>query len=392
MSDPRLATIGEGLGGAPDHLVERSAAARAAAQGIALDEVLNAWSGGAVITAPAAPSSPEPAPASTEEAPPEPVTAPVEAAPDPSPMPVTEPPALAAIEVAEEEPEPIDPAPMAERIRLGARAGAGLGAAMGLISLLVMAPLALTRLTQATAEGGPAVEITWTFVAAAAVVGAATGAVTNLFARGMGRFRSPAFDTEASPWGSVFSGGFSGLIVGAMLGGLVYATGEATLSDSRLFSVSAFSLLVVLVGWLALGASVGGIGQAIAQPAALRGEEAEEAHTVRKRITEGLALPILSTAVILVIVISFGSLLIRYASFAPLIAILVSIGIIGFSALMASRPNLRVTKGEFLVAAAGIGVVLTMLALVASAISEDEDHSGEEADHAIAIYQTDRSA
>lgn len=292
--------------------------------------------------------------------------------------------------VEEEETESIDPAPLADRVRLGARVGAAFGAVLGLVALAAMAPLMLTRLSQTTAGGDPAGEVTWTYVAATGVVWAVVGAIINVASRGMGRFRSRAYDTETRWVGSMFSGGFLGLVVGAAFGGVLYATSEASLSGTRLLAVSPLSILSTLLVWTVLGALIGGIGQAVAQPSALSGSEAEEAREVRKRITDGLAMPVLATLVIAVIVVSFGSLLLRYAEFASIIAILVSIGTIGFAALMSSRPNLRVTKGEFLVAAAGVGVVLTMLALIAAAVSgEGDDGAGESGGHALEHVVTD---
>ncbi len=340
-----------------------------------------------------APSPPAPA---SELAPAEAEAPPAPAPADPIPHevapPAFEPVAAVAFEaVEEEEIEPIDPAPLADRVRLGARVGAALGAVLGLVSFAAMAPLMLTRLSQTTAGGDPAGEVTWTYVAATGVVWAVVGAIINVASRGMGRFRSPAYDTETRWVGSVFSGGFLGLVVGTAFGGVMYATSEASLSGTQLLAVSPSSIMWTLLGWTVLGALIGGAGQAMAQPAALAGDEAEEARAVRKRITDGLAMPVLATLVIAVIVVSFGSLLLRFSGFAPLIAILVSIGTIGFAALMSSRPNLRVTRGEFLVAAAGVGVVLMMLAVIAAAVSGDghEDGAGEPAGHALEYVTTD---
>ena len=388
MPDARVAAIGEILGGAPDHLVERSAEARAAAQGTTVDEVLSAWSGGAALVPTAPPPASDPVVAETEAP-----AAPADPTPQEAPLAAFEPAAVAAFEVEEEEEEiePIDPAPLADRVRLGAKVGAAFGAVLGLVSFVAMAPLMLPRLSEATADGAPAGEVTWTYVAATGVVWLVAGAIINVASRGMGRFRSPAYDTETSWVGSVFSGGFVGLVVGAAFGGVLYATGEASLSGTQLLAVSPLSIMWIWLGWTVLGALIGGFGQAMAQPAALVGTEAEEAREVRKRLTDGLAMPVLATLVIAVIVIAFGSLLLRYSGFAPLIAILVSIGTIGFAALMSSRPNLRVTKGEFLVAAAGVGVVLTMLALIAAAVSGDghEEEAGDPAGHALEYVITD---
>ena len=321
MSDPRLSAIGDLLGGAPEHLVERSAAARAEAQGVAVDEVLAAWSGGGELVAAAtAVQEAPPPPVSAAPAPAAPAPAPVAA--EPLPPPVFEQAAGAAVEV-EEETEPVEPVPLADRIRLGAKVGAGLGAVLGLLVMVAESPMVLSRLSETTASGGPAVEVTWTAVAATAAIWAVAGSIITMAARGLGRFRSPSYDTLTTPLGSVLSGGFMGLVLGCGLGGVMYATAEPSLSGTRLIPVGQATVLGLLAVSAVLGAVIGGIGQAMAQPAALSGEDAEDAATVKRRLSDAILLPVASTVVILVIVVSFGSLLLRYSGYAPLIAILV---------------------------------------------------------------------
>ncbi len=76
MSSELVAAVAEQFG-ASEALVQRSAEARAAASGSAIDAILAAWSGGA--PAPAAPPVPAPAPApEPEAAPPEPIATPEE--------------------------------------------------------------------------------------------------------------------------------------------------------------------------------------------------------------------------------------------------------------------------------------------------------------------------
>ncbi|MDE0169301.1 MAG: hypothetical protein OXS29_07265 [bacterium] len=387
MSDPRLSTIGELLGGAPEHLVERSAAARAQAQGVALEEVLDAWSGGggiatATATVTASPAV-SPAPPAVAPAPePEPVAV----APDPEPV-IAEV-AVAPVEIIEEEEEeaePVEPAALGDRIRLGAGTGAAVGAVLGLLTLVAEAPLILGRISQTTISGGPAVEVTWTSVAATGAIWAAAGAIITLAARGAGRFRSPAYQTGTTTLGSVFSGGFVGLVLGFGLGGVVFATAEASLSGTKLVAIGPMMVIGMVAASALLGALTGGIAQAMAQPAALAGHEAEDAETVRRRLGDALLFPVTATVLILVIVVSFGSLLLRFSGFAPLIAILVSIGTLVFATLMASRPNLRVTRNEVLVAAAGVGVVLLMIALIAASMATDHGEEEAPADHAAVI-------
>ncbi len=384
MPDSRLSTIGALLGGAPEHLVERSAAARAEAQGVAVEEVLSAWAGDGEGLA---------ATTTVEEAPP-PVTAPqpspeapasVAAGVEPPPVPVFEVPTGLEVEIVEEEIEPIEPASLADRIRLGAKSGAGLGPVLVLLMIVAQMPAILGRMSETTSEGAPAVEVTWTMVVITAALWAVAGSIINLVARGAGRFRSPAYDTLATTLGSVFVGGFVGLILGSGLGGVMYALAESSLSGTRLVSVGLSTVLGVLAAAVFMGAVVGGVGQAMALSARLVGGEADDAMTVKRRLSDAILLPVASGLVILVIVVSLGLLLLRYHGYAPLIAILGALGILAFASLMASKPNLRVTKSEVLVAAAGVGVVLLMIALIAASGSE----SGEEGpsdDHAV-VYE-----
>ncbi len=378
MSDPRLSVISESLGGAPDHLVERSAAARAAAQGTTLDDVLSAWAGSGPLPAPTAPTQVEPSPAAEPEPSPPVAEADFEIA---AATVATAPEPVMEMEEKAEEEEMVVPASFRDRIGFSAKVGAGIGALVGIVSLAAMAPLALGRLTQTTSSGGPAIEVTATLVAAFALVWAAAGVIISFAAQGMGNFRSPAHGTDTGAMGLILAGGLSGLVMGAAFGSGLYAVSESSLSGTKLVSIGTGSLLGILAGFVVIGAIIGGISQAVSTPTALAGSAAEESRQVRTRLSDGLALPVVAMALIALIVVPFGSLLIRFAEYASLIAILVSIGTIGFAGLMASRPNLRVTRGEVLVAAAGIGVVLMMIALVAAALSEDE-HEGDTAEHA----------
>lgn len=387
MSDPRLSAIGQQLGGAPDHLVERSAVARADASGVAVEEVLTAWSGGeAVAAAPPPPPAQEAAPVS----PAEPAAAPPPTAAPSAPSP--EVPAAATAVLVEEEEEPeetVEPAPWRSRVRLGARAGAALGLFMGLASLAAAAPLVLGRLTEVTEAGSAAVEVTWTFTVAVAALWAVIGSAAAVAARGAGRFLSPAYDTDGSPLGSVVIGGLTGLVLGFARGGAWYALAETSLSGTKLLSISPWSVLVILAADAACGAAVGAVTQFFSQPRGLRGAQAEDAQAIRRRLSDSLSIPLTAVAVILIFVVALGTLLVRFPSFAPWVAILVSLGILTFAGMMASRPNLRVTRNEVLVAAAGVGVVLLMITLIAAAITGDApaEHGPAEDTHAIEQIQ-----
>lgn len=382
MSDPRLSAIGRLLGGAPDHLVERSAAARAAASGMDAEAVLAAWSGGEALAAPPPSAAEAPAPVEPAAAAPEPASAPVAAPPVAAP-------AAPAAAVMEEPEEIVEPVPWRRRVRLGARTGALLGSVLGLAALAASAPLVLGRLTQVTAAGGAAVEVTWTTVLAIGGLWTVLGGVTAAAARGAGRFLSPAYDTDDSSLGSAVIGSLTGLVLGVAQGGTWYAMAEASLSGTKLLTISPLAVVMLLASWAACGAAVGATAQFFSQPRGLRGAAAEDAQVVRSRLSDSLTIPLVSGAVILIFVVPLGTLLVRFPSFAPWVAILVSVGILTFAGMMASRPNLRVTRNEVLVAAAGVGVVLLMITLIAAAVTGDApaEHGPEETGHALELIR-----
>ncbi len=108
MSSELLAAVSEATG-VPEAMVERSAQARAAADGVSPEEVLAAWSGNGAVT-PSAPSAavPEPAPQpvapETQDETPAPTPTP-EPAPSPEPAaPVREPTAVAVLTAPEGSP------------------------------------------------------------------------------------------------------------------------------------------------------------------------------------------------------------------------------------------------------------------------------------------------
>lgn len=376
MSDPRIESISQSLDGTPAEIVERSAAARAAAQGLSLDDVLASWSGGAALEpavadqpSPSAPSDPEPS-----QAPAEPATAPA-AAPAPAA-------AVAVIEapvIEVEEPEPIEPASLTDRLQVGARLGALIGGLMGILAVVVTLPLMLSRLSLPSGEATPAVEVTpVAALLTIAALSAVFGAVITTTCRGMAKYLSPSYATSGSPRGAAMLGAFNGLVLGFVGGGIVVAMAEATLGETKLMPVRSL-VFTVLIGGVILGAVTGALAQAMAQPATLHGEAADAADVVKRRLLDSMMIPLLATVVIGVIVVSLGMLFVQFPSFAPLLAILVALGILGFASLMASRPNLRISRGEVLVAAAGVGVVLLMIALIASQVGggghDEEEHS-----------------
>ena len=100
--------------GAPAELVLRSAEARAAADGVSVDEILQAWAGGDSAPAPspapapaAAPAAPPPPPEPAAPPPPAPAAPPPSPTPAASPAPVAPAPAAPAAPLVAEGPPPV---------------------------------------------------------------------------------------------------------------------------------------------------------------------------------------------------------------------------------------------------------------------------------------------
>jgi hypothetical protein len=98
-----------------------------------------------------------------------------------------------------------------------------------------------------------------------------------------------------------------------------------------------------------------------------------------------------AAVILLVLVLPFAYLLIQSNELtsggAAIIAILVSSGILGFAALAGSKPQMKISGGDLLVAVAGIGTVLLILIAVLLFSSNAEHDEGGEEEQATIVVQ-----
>ena len=384
-----LAAAAEQLG-APEDIVMRSAQARSDADGVSVDDVLQAWAGGAAATA-AAPSAPvETAPA-VEEAPvPEPTAAAVEEAATAvatAPPPVLEAPPPVVIEVIEEPEEPVEVPAVNERIKAPAAMGAVVGLSLGVLGLILASPW-LIGAANATRGEDPTPAFLVSPIAvieAAAAISIVFGALTAVLARNLPTYASPGARLSTRPWSAFLIGAITGLVLGAaaaavLLGGLGQTT-ELTIageSASRTLLPLLPTIGLILIGGAALGALAAITPHVIGMPAGLQQEEAEEPTVIRRRLAVAYGGPFLVIASIAVLVYLFSRILLEWPEYAPAVASLLSVAILGFAALLRMRPGTRLRRGDVYAAFTGVVVIVLVIVAILTTFAGTEEHGTSE--------------
>jgi len=377
--------------GTPAPLVRRSAAARAAATGVPVDDILSAWAGGAPAPAPSA----APAPADTADESPaaEPAAAPEPAAPEPVAIPAFEQAAVAVMEVVEEEKPKLDPVPMAKRVGTAVRVGSWVGAALGVVGFLVAsmtwAPAAIIP------EEGAAVAVEVSPNAALIAIAAVSvvfGAIVASFSRAATSWRDPAMALSGRKSTTAWLGAAVGLLLGVAAGGLLTGSMATPVGEEGEFvhlPVLA-TMIVMIIGGAILGALTAALPQLLGTPVAVADEEAAETESVRKRLGATISVPALGAVLLLGLVLPFAYILIQSnhltSNGAALVAIITAGGILGFAALSGNRPNVRITFGEMMVAVIGIGTVL-LLVLAVLAFRDNGEHEDAAPETAAIVQQ-----
>lgn len=381
--------------GIPAELVQRSAAARAEADGVSMDDVLAAWAGDAPPPEPSTAPEPEPEAAEAEPQPKretEPRREPAAAS-----VAVLDEPEVPATPAAEAEPEPeeeLEPVSLATRVKTAVRIGAWTGAALGVIGFLVGSAFWAPN-TTTLEEAGPVVQINpSTLIIGTALVSIAFGAVVAGMSRAATGWTNPAMQLSGSKAGTAWLGAAVGLVLGVVAGAMLQGFGTAVEgSDPPLVQLPVLAtLLVMVIGGAILGAVTAVVPQLLGVPVAVDEADSEEVETVKSRLRNALSIPLAGVLILVLLVIPFGFTLIQSNHLAPgvggaVVAIVTAAGILGFSALAGSRPEMRISFGDLMVAVIGIGVVLIIIISVLLATSSDEHDTGEEPAEEAAVVQ-----
>nr|MDE0501562.1 hypothetical protein [bacterium] len=374
---------------APEELVLRSAEAKAQALGGTADDYLQAWGGGGAAPAPAAPAAPpQSAPAPPVEqtpapAAPEAVTAPVEQTPAAAAVAVQ--PEEAVVVVEEPPPPEVDPAPLSVRRRLGGRLGAITGAAMGLVTLVALTPWLAARADTLGEEGpfSPSLLVAPNrAVIGLVVLFGVYGMILSLFTTAAVGWHGPGMSIVEGQGSIVVGGVLTGFVIGGAAGGVATGMFGTQLAGAEDVEVSVLAgLAVVVAAGSVLGWAVGQLSQVLGVPEGMAGAEGEEAGVVRFRLKSALALPVVGVGLIAVLVLPNAYIFLKFPGWAPIMGSVVAASILTFAGLSASRPGMRITKGEFLLAAAGIGVVVFILFAVLN--TQGAGHGESEDDHGV---------
>lgn len=379
--------------GIPPELVERSAAARAEVDGTSIDDILAAWAGDA--------PPPEPSPAESEAA-----AEPAEEAPAPEPETEAEPAAAAvavldepkvptpAIEEAEVEPtEELEPVPLATRLKTAVRIGAWTGAALGVVGFLAATAFWAPNAT-VPPEAGPVVQVNPSgIIIGIALVSVVFGAVVAGMSRAATAWTNPAMQLSGSKAVTAWLGAAVGLVLGIGAGATLNGLGTPVEgSDPAMVQMPVLAtLFVMVIGGAILGALTALLPQLIGVPVAVDESDTEEVKTVKKRLSNAMSIPMAGLLLLLLLVLPFAYALIESNHLAPgvggaVVAIVAAGGILGFSALAGSQPEMRISFGDVVWALVGIGTVLVIIISVLL-YSGEEEHEEEPAGDEAAIVQ-----
>jgi hypothetical protein len=381
--------------GTPRELVQRSAAARAAADGTSVDDILASWAGDAPPPAPS--SEPEPE-SESETQEPEPVPEP-ETAAEPAAAPVTvvdETPTAPAEPVIEYEPEPeevLEPVPLGTRVKTAVRIGAWTGAALGVIGFLVSTAFWAPNSTALPDSGGPVVQVSPTsLIIGIALVSIVFGAVVAGMSRAAAAWTNQAMQLSSSKSGTVWIGAALGLVLGIVGGAILSGFGTPVEgSDPVLVQLPVLAtLFVMIIGGAILGAVTAMVPQLLGVPVAVDDFDADEVETVKGRLRNAISIPVAGLLILVLLVLPFAFTLIESDHFAPgigggIVAIIAASGVLGFASLAGTRPEMRISFGDLMVAVIGIGVVLLIIISMLFA-NQDEEHAEEPAPEEAVVH------
>ena len=258
------------------------------------------------------------------------------------------------------------------------------GAVIGLVTVVALTPWLAARADILGEEGtfSPSLMLTPTWaIGTLVVLFGLYGMILASFTTAAVGWHGPGMRLEGSRMPILVGGALAGLLIGSAAGGVAVGMFGTELPGAEEVEVSVMgAILVVVAAGAVLGWAVGQLSQVLGVPEGMSGAEGEEAGVVRFRLGSAIALPVTGVVTIALFVLPAAYLFLSFPGWAPIMGSVVAASILTFAGLSASRPGMRITRGEFLLAAAGIGVVVFILVAVLN--TQGAGHAEPEEDHA----------
>ena len=258
----------------------------------------------------------------------------------------------------------LEPAPLAKRVRLAAAIGAVVGSLLGVALALGASPLLLDRATilgEDPYRAGVEVTLLWLIILTA-IASALFGSLIASASRRVPTWFDPGMGLRGSAGATAWMGALIGAVLGAVAASLVSGLVGETIETGVVLSVRG-AFVALLIGGAILGALVAAVVQLLGDPEVQTAELEAEAKIVKRRLAGSVLIPLAALGAIALFVLPFGLLLIEFHDAASALAVVASAGILMFAFLAAYKPGLKITSGEFILAAVGIGIVLLFIVL-----------------------------
>jgi plastocyanin len=264
--------------------------------------------------------------------------------------------------------EVVESVALSVRLKTAIRVGALVGAVLGLVSFVA----AYVFWAEDTPADGTVLLAGVTgLVAGTALVSVAFGGVVAGVSRAAATRAHPGTRLRSSPVVTVLAGAGMGLVLGVIAGDfLASVVGDPAEGGGSLTQLPVLeTFIVTLLGGAVLGSFTAAATQAFALPVVVDQGSEREIEQIRTRLLDAVRIPVSALLLLVMLVLPFGWTLIQSTHLstvvAPIVAILMAGGILTFGALSESRPDMRITIGEFGVALAGVFVIVgAVLALV----------------------------
>jgi hypothetical protein len=215
-----------------------------------------------------------------------------------------------------------------------------------------------------------------------ALVSIVFGAIAAGLSRASAAWANPGMQLRNSPASTGWLGALIGLLLGIGAAALLtsgFGTPVEGAEGMILLPVLP-TLAVTLLGGAVLGGITAGATQVVAVPVAVAGD-ADEIAEVKGRLGGALTIPALGLLILVLLVLPFAWALIESSHLtsggAAVVAIVTALGILGFASLAGTRPNVKISLGEAMIALVGIATVLLIVFAVLLARSSGEEQGNQ---------------